>query len=88
MIPGWEDATPQEQANEMRRLFRKVFNTPEGKVVFGILMEDLKMFAISDTQEDMILSKYASFLIRERLGIKQTVEISNFIVETAANGRG
>jgi len=43
-IPGYETATPEEQHEYMQELFRKVFMSDEGKIVFNILLDDLNFF--------------------------------------------
>ena len=67
---------------------RKVFSSDEGKIVLNMLLTDLRLFMDSHTKREKILNDYAKFFIRERLGVRDTKSLTDFIAETAANGGG
>jgi hypothetical protein len=79
-----KDLSPWEKNDRLVGVCRKVFGTPEGKIVLNMLLTDLYFFdRTRDTEED-VLNNYAKFLIRGRLGVGDTVALSDFIAETAA----
>jgi hypothetical protein len=83
-----KDLSPWQKHERLAETCRRVFGTPEGKIVLNMLLTDLYFFdRTHDTDEDA-LNNYAKFLIRERLGVGDTVTLSNFIAETAASRGG
>ena len=67
---------------------RKVFSTDDGKIVLNMLMTDLFFFDKGETEKEGFLNEYAKFFIRERLGVRDTKSLTDFIAETAASGGG
>ena len=64
-----------EELLRVTRLFRKVFDTPDGNEVLGIILEDLHYFAPCETEAARTLNNYAKFLMSNRLGINNHKEI-------------
>jgi hypothetical protein len=89
-IPGfsrfWKNTklTPQEQNENLRDACREVFSTPQGKIVLNMLLTDLFLYEKATTDDEGVLNEYAKFFIRERLGVGDTVALTDFIAETAA----
>ena len=63
---GNANAKTQE---EMGRLFRRVFLSPEGQEVLRILLNDWSYFDICDTEQKRVLNDYAKLFLHERLGL-------------------
>jgi len=56
------------QEQELRRLYRQVFGTEHGKKVLFSILQDLGF--LSETEGDRAaLRNYATFLIRDRIGV-------------------
>ena len=80
--------TPDEQNDLLVETCRKVFGTPDGKIVLNALMTDLHLYEQTHTKREHFLNDYAKFLIRQRLGVRDTKSLTDFIAETAAAGGG
>lgn len=65
--------TPRERedrlARELRWLYRQVFGTEAGKKVLYSILSDLGYHTTAEQPERVALRNYASFLIRERIGL-------------------
>lgn len=68
-LPGFENLDPEEQNKQMQKMFREVFSTPHGKIVLGVILEDLYYFSACLNDEARALSNYSKTLISKRLGI-------------------
>lgn len=68
-LPGFERLDPDEQNRQMQKMFREVFSTKHGKIVLGVILEDLYFFSGCYNDEARALSNYAKVLISQRLGI-------------------
>lgn len=84
-LPG---DTPEEQAQVLRDCFREVFSGGKGQVVFNVLLTDLRFFAPCYTEADVALRNYAVALVTERMGIRNTVMISDYMARHAAECAG
>lgn len=82
VLPGYENSTPEEQAQALRVACRRVFSSDEGRVIFNMLMTDLRFFDEAITEAEQSLSEYAKFFLRERLGIVNTLEVSDALMKT------
>jgi hypothetical protein len=80
--------SPQEQNEMLVEACRKVFGTEEGKVALNMLLADLFLYERTRTEREHYLNEYAKFFIRERLGVRDTKALTDFIAETAASGGG
>jgi hypothetical protein len=69
----FKDMAEREQMAEIRRLFRKVFATPDGAIVLSAILQDLGWNKETTTTEAGALKNYASHLLQERLGITNDV---------------
>ena len=67
---------------------RSVFGSAEGKVALNMLLADLCLFEPARTKRERALNEYAKFFIRERLGVRDTKALTDFVAETAASGGG
>lgn len=81
-IPGYEDESEDVQRKELQKLTRRVFSTEDGKAVFNMLLNDLHFFAPCKTESEQALSNYARFLLTERMGIVDTISISDAMLTT------
>ena len=81
-LPGYQDKDDDTQRKELQKLMRRVFSTEEGKVAFNVILTDLGFFNVTHTTEEAALRNYAALLITERMGIVDTVDISNHMLQT------
>jgi hypothetical protein len=58
-------------AEEIQRLFRRVFLSPDGQEVLRILLNDWSFFDVCDTEQKRVLNDYAKIFIHEKLGISR-----------------
>ena len=86
----WKDKklTDEEKKEMLIETCRKVLGTDDGKIVLNMLMTDLRLFDHANTKREKYLNDYAKFFIRERLGVRDTKAMTDFIAETAASGGG
>lgn len=83
-LPG---DTPEEQNRHLQELFHEVLGSDKGKVVLNVILNDLKYFSVCRTEQDNALRNYATVLVQERLGVFDTVSISDFIAGCKINGK-
>jgi len=89
-FPFWKDKnlTPEERNEMLVETCRRVFGTENGKIALNMLMADLFLFETAHTKREKALNEYAKFFIRERMGVRGTKSLTDFIAETAASGGG
>ena len=82
----WKDKklTDVEKNEMLIETCRKVLGTDDGKIVLNMMMTDLFLFDAAHTKRERYLNDYAKFFIRERLGVRGTKTLTDFIAETAA----
>lgn len=76
-LPGFETARPDEQYKALQKTFKRVFKSAEGKIVLNALLKDLFYFDAAPSDTEKVLCEYAKFFIRERLGVKKTLRITD-----------
>ena len=76
-LPGFETARPDEQNKELQKIFKRVFQSTDGKIVLNALLKDLFYFDAATSDAEKALCEYAKFFIRERLGVKKTLSITD-----------
>jgi len=88
--PFWKNnsLTKEEKNAELVNTCKRVFGTDDGKVVLNMLLTDLCLFENTKTEDDKALNEYAKYFIRERLGVSDTKDITDFIAETALSEEG
>jgi hypothetical protein len=89
----WQDEklTDEEKNRELVAACRRVFSTADGRAVLNMLLTDLDFFDQAPGNDGAALNNYAKFFIRERLGVRNTVALSNAVAveaETAASRGG
>ena len=77
-IPGETEA---EKIEYIQEYFREVFTTEKGKAVLNILLTDLHYFDTLKNEEDMALNNYAKYMLNVRMGIKDTVAITDCLIK-------
>ena len=66
----------------MTECFRRVFSTPDGKIVLHQLLKDLEFFNCKISNErEIALNNYAKFMIFKRLGCNNDKQISDAIFD-------
>jgi hypothetical protein len=83
--------TDEERNEELVAACRRVFSTADGRIALNMLLTDLRFFDEAPGPDGAALNNYAKFFIRERLGVRGTVALSDaiaFAAETAASGGG
>jgi len=63
------ELSEKERLVELRRLARSVYGTEEGALVLTALLQDLHWNQESKYPSEDILKNFATFYLRERLGI-------------------
>jgi hypothetical protein len=92
-VDFWHDAelTDEEKNRKLVAACRRVFSSEDGRIALNMLLTDLKFFEQTADAGGAVLNNYAKFFIRERLGVRGTVALSDAIAgeaETAASGEG
>lgn len=80
VVTGHESEKPEEQRKALQQMFRKVFSTPEGKVVLNTILNDLRYFSKAEYESEYILSDYAKTLLHDRLGITDTMAVTDCFI--------
>lgn len=80
VLPGYETAKPEEQAEALRKVFKRVFTTEDGRIVLNAILNDLYYFDKVRTEAESALNNYAKFLVGERLGAGKTLSITDSIL--------
>lgn len=70
------------EVKELQKTFRDVFSSYDGKKVLNVLLCDLKYFDTCLNERETALRNYATFLLEERMGFKNTVSITEKILES------
>ena len=83
-IPGFENESILKQEKELRRMYRTVFSSEEGKIVLATLLEELCFFRECKTEEEQTLNNFAKHLIQGRLGIVDNLEIIKKLFEASS----
>lgn len=86
----WRDKrlTADEKNALLVETLGRVYGTVEGKIALNVLLVDLGFFMAADDEGARALNNYAKFFIRERLGVRDTKLLTDFIAETAVFGGG
>lgn len=71
-----------EEVKELQKTFRDVFSNYDGKKVLNVILCDLKYFDSCNNERDMALRNYATFLLEERMGFKNTVSMTEKLLES------
>jgi hypothetical protein len=89
-FPFWKDKelTPAQRNEKLVQTCRNVFGTEEGKIALNMLLADLFVYENARTKRERYLNEYGKFFIRERLGVRDTKALTDFIAETAVSGGG
>jgi hypothetical protein len=87
-LPFWRDKqlSAAERNEALVETCRRVFGTEDGRVVLNMLLSDLFLFEAAGDEREQALNEYAKFFIRERMGVRETKGLTDFIAETAAAG--
>lgn len=65
---------------DMQKKFRKVFSDYDGKIVLNVLLNDLMLFQPCNSERETALRNYATYLIQERMGYKDTVSMTDALL--------
>jgi hypothetical protein len=83
----WQKEDPDRQRLEIQRAFRNVAATEDGKVLFTVLFEDLKVFDLAKTPDEKALSEYGKFLLSERMGINDSFAMIEALLSISRGGK-
>ncbi|MDR3191617.1 MAG: hypothetical protein LBT87_00975 [Treponema sp.] len=78
----------EKERREKREVLLEVFGTPRGARALNIILEDLRFFHWTENEGERALNEYAKFLIRERLGVADTLRIAEAVMAEASQSRG
>lgn len=79
-LTGYEELPEDEQNEQLKRIFREVFSTENGRIVLTVLLEDMYYFKPCNDDEARALNNYAKALISQRLGINDNKKIIDRII--------
>jgi hypothetical protein len=71
----------QKTAEEHRRLFRRVFLSPDGQEVLRVLLNDWSFFDLCDTEQKRALNDYAKYFLQVHLGESRITVYTDFDTE-------
>ena len=80
-----KDATKEQIEDEIHRMFRSTFSTEDGKNCLNFILSDLFYFDVCNSENEKTLCNYGKFLVNERLGIKDTIAITDFMIDSVNN---
>lgn len=66
-----------ERDKKMTECYRRVFSTPDGRIVLQQILEDLKFFDECISETDVALNNFAKFMIFKRLKVDNKKKITN-----------
>lgn len=72
----------EQKDKKMKDAFKRVFTSPEGKIVLEQILIDLGYFRASNDDTENALSNYAKYLLYERLGINDTKEVTAKLLDS------
>lgn len=78
-------ATKKDEEEEIHRIFRETFKTEDGKKCLNFILNDLLYFDVCRTQDEQALANYGKILVNQRLGITDTIALSDFMIENINN---
>lgn len=61
--------TDDEKEKEIQKIGRALFSTPDGAIFLSIMLDDLAYNREAEDAEDEARRNYATFFLRERLGL-------------------
>jgi DNA primase catalytic subunit len=70
---------------EMQRVFRRVFLSPDGQEVLRLLLNEWSFFDICDTEQKRVLNDYAKVFLHDHLGFSNIQVYSEFFEEKEKN---
>jgi hypothetical protein len=72
-------------AEEMRRLFRRVFLSADGQEVLRALLNDWSYFDVCKTEQQRALNDYAKVFLHDHLGLNQIIVYTEFDTDFSPN---
>lgn len=76
-IPGFENSSEEDQKIMMHRIFNRVFNTPDGRIVFNWILNDLHYFTPAENEYEKALVNYGKILVLDRMGITDSIAVTD-----------
>lgn len=86
-LPGFDGIETKEKQKALQNIFRKVFSTPEGKLVLNVLLSDLRYYRPAENENDYVLCEYAKKLLRNRIGLEDTAVMTDCIMSAMTKER-
>ncbi len=74
----------EERVEEIKRLTVKVFSTPEGALVLSSILESLYWNREAETPDQVALRNYATYFVREHLGVRLGHKVNVAMLNTIA----
>lgn len=84
--PPWSRLPVHEQEEACRRWLRQFLSTQEGEWFLALFLRDHYYFEEAKTQEEQALRNYATFFIRERLGVTSSVAYVRALLDNTVEG--
>jgi hypothetical protein len=61
----------KKKPEEIQRIFRRVFLSPDGQEVLRILLNEWNFFDVADTEQKRVLNDYAKIFLHDHLGLSR-----------------
>lgn len=78
----WSGHPADKQVQISQDFIRQFLKTDNGRVFFSLFLKDHFYFDQPKTPEEQALRNYATFFIRERLGITDQIELASAILDS------
>ena len=70
-----------ERDKRMTECYRRLFSTPDGRIVLHQILTDLRFYDECVTDTDVALNNFAKFMIFNRLKVDNKKQITSLIME-------
>lgn len=79
----WFKKEPTDvQMREIQKSFRRVFNSQDGRIVLGVMLEDLHFFSPCDTVQAQELRNYATILLNRCGALQDTIRTVDVLIDS------
>lgn len=84
--PPWTRLPEREQAEACRQWMRRFMGTQEGEWFLALFLRDHYYFEEAKNPEEQALRNYATFFLRERLGVTSSVAYVRALLDNTTQG--
>ena len=84
--PPWSRLPEREQAEACRKWMQRFLGTQEGEWFLALFLRDHHYFEEARNPEEQALRNYATFFLRERLGVTSSVAYVRALLDNTTQG--